>query len=847
MTKEEKEWLIVNRDHFFEANIPALEILDILVTAKVFITTQEDYQTIKFETIPHRQIRQLLDLLPSKGSFAFQVFAQALEKRCPQVLNACTERPADIIEKFDESLRSYFKNIDQEELSPFSWLIEDPDCPPITIANYIRHLAVVGKSQADHMISERIASSTAERQRCEYLYSNAEKHDLVRLENIFEDLDSGRLSKCSINTASSNVASAQPPSNRSGAVVSGQEGGASFTKPARWLVGVDGGAGCGKTSSLLKLYSLYARKQLWRNRFKLVLFWRLRDPEVQQSQNFEQLLKALPKVPSRQRPTDLAKALLVSEGEGVLVVLDGVDELEATGNAFVRKLLDGSALPNACVIATSRPCAVARDYFRHYNTTSLELVGFTEKQVDTFVQQRLGHKPDALVKLRDVLTRNVSLAALMIVPLLSFMVCDVFSVSSDNPPTTRTQLYSKLLVLVVQRALADKRAGQAAIAFSSGEMDALLAVDDVQQFEGKAKQLLLEVAQVAYHAHKADRAIFDQTLVRSAGCSSDALKLGLLVNHGQKQVGRRLLAQYSFQHLTVQEFLVAFLLADQITSATPENREQTLREKMSDLGMGPHQLVVVQFLAGLLPAHLHHVFFTILNDWLHHNWDMWSEECEDRLRACLHCAREACGEDAFPANLQLPKEVRLEHVTASDLEVLSSAMNKCPSSVEELSLSFDWVEGEVEERRFSRVQTQTKLAVEKLMSVLSTHTSLGRLFVSGPKYKLFTERSWRCLVETVHNIPLSALRVSLCCLEDDEVIELSIELEHNTQLSGLYLVKNMISDRGVRRLADVLTHNHTVSRLWLHGNRHSAESAEYVKRQLTHLTPRDDFLADLWV
>ena len=713
--------------------------------------------------------------------------------------------------------------------------MDDPDCPPITISNYIRHLTVVGKTRADTMISERVASSAAEDKRCEYLYSNAEKHELFQLENIFDDLDSGRLSKCSENIATtSNVAIAQPPSNDSDAVVSGQEA-RSLSKPPRWLVGIYGGAGCGKTSSVLKLYSLYAREQLWRNRFKLVLFWRLRDPEVQQSENLEQLLRALQNKHSRQSPAVLAKALLVSKGEGVLVVLDGVDELEAGRNAFVRKLLDGSALPKACVIATSRPCAVARDYFRDYNTTSLELVGFTEKQVETFIEQRLGHKPEALAKLRDVLTRNVSLAALMIVPLLSFMVCDVFSVSSDNPPTTRTQLYSKLLVLVVQRAVADKRYGRLAIA--PGEMDAVLAVDDVQQFEGKAKQLLLEVAQVAYHAHKADRAIFDQTLVRSAGCSSDALKLGLLVNHGQKQVERRLLAQYSFQHLTVQEFLVAFLLADQITSATPENREQTLREKMNDLGMGPHQLVVVQFLAGLLPAHLHHVFFTILNDWLHHNWNKWSEECEDRLRACLHCAREACGEDAFPANLQLPKQVSLEQVTASDLEVLSSAMNKCPSSVEELVLSFDKVEGEVEERRFSRVQTQTKLAVEKLMSVLSTHTSLRYLSVYGPKYKLFTERSWRCLVETVHNNPLWWLSVYFCCLEDDEVIELSIELEHNTQLSVLHLLDNMISDRGVRRLADVLTHNHTVSELWLHDNRHSAESAEYVKRQLTHITP----------
>ena len=28
MTQEEKKWLIINRDRFFETNIPALQILD---------------------------------------------------------------------------------------------------------------------------------------------------------------------------------------------------------------------------------------------------------------------------------------------------------------------------------------------------------------------------------------------------------------------------------------------------------------------------------------------------------------------------------------------------------------------------------------------------------------------------------------------------------------------------------------------------------------------------------------------------------------------------------------------------------------------------------------------------
>ena len=114
---------------------------------------------------------------------------------------------------------------------------------------------------------------------------------------------------------------------------------------------------------------------------------------------------------------------------------------------------------------------------------------------------------------------------------------------------------------------------------------------------------------MAYHAHKAGRVIFDQTVIRSAGCSPDALKLGLLVNHGQIQEGRRLLAQYSFQHLTVQEFLVAYLLTDQVTSTASEKIETTLREKMKDLGMGSQQFVVIQFFAGLLPSHLHRVFF----------------------------------------------------------------------------------------------------------------------------------------------------------------------------------------------------------------------------------------------
>ena len=178
------------------------------------------------------------------------------------------------------------------------------------------------------------------------------------------------------------------------------------------------------------------------------------------------------------------------------------------------------------------------------------------------------------------------------------------------------------------------------------------------------------------------------------------------------------------------------------------------------------------------------------------------------------------------------------------MEVLSSALAKCPSSVQELTLHFDKANGEVKEGRFSRAQTQTRLSLERLMFVLATCTALRCLIVSGA-YKLFTKRSWECLVRTVRNDTLRSLSVSSCCLGDSEVMELWMALQRTTRLSGLFLEDNQISDKGVRGLADALMRNHTVHTLWLNGNVYSDASAEYVKCQLAHLTP--GLFADLWL
>ena len=819
---QQNVWLLANRKRLQNENIPIENILDLLVDGKVLDPRLDDFQNIVYTETPRGKIRALVDVLLTKPPECFPVFVAALKTLCPHTLAKCTD-PPEVFRQFDSEMRTHFRALDEEEMMAFSWL--ERTSSRIKITDYLRHLAVIDKRQSEAMAAEKLASSAKELERQQLLHSRPDKLELVELENIFgeEPVGGDTPSDAHVETLRSKATSGA-------AVLGGKEADVPLWKTQpRKRVGVYGAAGCGKTASLMKLACLYARGELWHTRFRSFLFWKLREHNVARAETFEQLLKELPFRSfgsSSQKCKDFAEAALACDGRGLLVVLDGIDELDTSlgQKSFVRRLLDGKELREACVLVTSRPCTDARDVFKEYDV-NLELLGFREEQVVEFIHQRLVHKPELISKLEEVLARNASMAAMMSVPLLAFLICDVFCACPNRPPTTRTQLYSKLLTLVVQRAVAEGR-----VSLPKVEREGLQDASHVHDIDGTAKKLLLEMAEVASAAMKKDLAIFGHALIRKAGCSDKALELGLLA-FDRRVVEEHSVAvrQYSFHHMTVQEFLVALLLVEQTGDS-----EEKLREMLGKFEMGPHQFVVIQFLAGLLPARLLPVLFSFLNTFLHHNWDVLSEGCGDRLRLCLQCVREAYVDGkTFPHTLQLPKKARLKHVSAADMELLSSSLDKCPSSLKELTLLFDIVKGEAE--KFTRVQTQTRNALERLMAVLSVCESIRCLWVYGPSYKLFTEESWRCLVKIVHNNPLQKLRVVECLLDDDDVCELASELQHCTQLSRLWLCDNMIGDRGVCRLADTLKHIHTLTWLNLQRNSYGQDTEDFLRQQLKHI------------
>ena len=449
----------------------------------------------------------------------------------------------------------------------------------------------------------------------------------------------------------------------------------------------------------------------------------------------------------------------------------------------------------------------------------------TEQQVDAFIDESLGS--ELAPKLKELLDKSPSLASLMSVPLLAVLVSQVFESSPDRyvSLSTRTRLYSALVLLVLRHAVNENR-----IELSDVEKVRLKAAKDVRQLRvGVAKKLLTDHAKVAWSAHKKNKAIFDTDFIVDEGEweSLGPLAVGLLDCYISAGGDLTEVRQYSFQHLTMQEYLSAFYLAETMSD------DDALQATLTSLCKDTHSYVVLQFLAGLLETKHHSVFFSHLNQWLHDR-HLRDDVRRERLRVCLLCAQEACGGDvdSFPDQLKLPATVNLHHVTATDLTILTAAV-KNSSTINDLQLYFDEVREESDSASVSRVKRQTRSAMTSLTTAVSKHPSLRLVFVLGPTYSLFEGKS---LANLVVNNRLDTLRVWDCGIGDTEVSEFSSEFQHTT-LTGLSLRWNMISDAGMYALADALQHNRTVQWLDLWDNRHSEEAASRLRQQLAHIKP----------
>ena len=219
------------------------------------------------------------------------------------------------------------------------------------------------------------------------------------------------------------------------------------------LVFVEGPAGIGKSTLVWELCRKWDRKQ-----YDLAVLLRLRERGVQL---IERVADLFPHV-NQDLQLHVTKEIVDREGKGVLVVLDGYDELPISlrHQGLLIKLLKGEVLPKCSVLVTSRPSAT-RDLFRAcrpHIQRHVEILGFTQESVKDYAYSVFSSEPELL---RDFLvyisaSQNPALNSLMYIPLNAAIIVELYKNSrrEGSPiPKTMTQVYTQLCLTLLQRYL----------------------------------------------------------------------------------------------------------------------------------------------------------------------------------------------------------------------------------------------------------------------------------------------------------------------------------------------------------------------------------------------------------
>ena len=161
----------------------------------------------------------------------------------------------------------------------------------------------------------------------------------------------------------------------------------------------------------------------------------------------------------------LAIEIEKSNGEGVLFLLEGFDELPESmriDSSLYLDLIYGRLLPLATVLVTSRPWAISDLHWKATERISqqFEILGFTKQQIDEYLISITLGDSNLLDGLRRYVSLNPPIHAAMYIPLNAAIVFEVYKDNRDCTdcivPNTMTELYTAFSLTLLIRYLVDQ-------------------------------------------------------------------------------------------------------------------------------------------------------------------------------------------------------------------------------------------------------------------------------------------------------------------------------------------------------------------------------------------------------
>ena len=311
-----------------------------------------------------------------------------------------------------------------------------------------------------------------------------------------------------------------------------------FDKGERKKILIEGAPGCGKSTLSLQICHEWIAGRLLQE-YSQVILVKLREKAVQNAKNVGDLL------PKRDNTMgqNAEKEIATRDGEGVLFIFDGWDELpkKAPGHSIIRDILDCKKLHKSAVIITSRP--ISSMNLHKLVDTRIEILGFTKAELQKYFTECLGDDHDKVKELQQKIKQNPVVEGSCYLPLNASILVHLFKCDGVLPHT-QFDIFSALICNCIFRHLKKKN-----------EQFDIPGIKSLDKLPPSIQSPFERICEIAYKGVIEDHITFD--LERSFNT------LGVL--QGVESFASGMPSHsYNFLHLSIQELLAAIYMATKL-------------------------------------------------------------------------------------------------------------------------------------------------------------------------------------------------------------------------------------------------------------------------------------------